>query len=215
MSKEPRPNTYYRIIEASLYLFNENGERNVSTNHIATHLGISPGNLYYHFSNKDEIIVQLFKRYSHDVLSYLSETELPQSVAAAVEYMRGIYQIMWDYRFLFSDVNALLNRSAALLGEHNEFTRERIAPLLLKLLARMKQLKMIEIDEIGMKDLSVNMWMISKYWFDFDSSVHGRGKISPESIQHGIYRTLTLLRPYWCQPYLQEFDELMRQLIKP
>ena len=64
MAKESRPNTYNRIVDASLVLFNEEGERNISTNHIAAHLSISPGNLYYHFRNKDEIIMQLFKRYS-------------------------------------------------------------------------------------------------------------------------------------------------------
>ena len=44
MTKDTRPNTYSRIVEASLMLFNEEGERNISTNHIAAHLGISPGN---------------------------------------------------------------------------------------------------------------------------------------------------------------------------
>lgn len=66
--------TYQRIIDASLKLFNENGERATSTNHIAAHLSISPGNLYYHFANKDEIIMQLFKRYSGAMLDYLSNT---------------------------------------------------------------------------------------------------------------------------------------------
>lgn len=209
MNKEPRSQTYHRIIDAGLQLFNEHGERNISTNHIATHLGISPGNLYYHFANKDEIIAQLFKRYCTRILGYLNETPLPQSVESAVEYMRGIYQIIWDYRFLFSDLNTLLNRSATMIGKHNEFTHERIEPLLLKLLEQFQTLGMICIDERGMRDLSFNMWLITKYWLDFDSSVYGSGKITQESIERGIYRTLSLLRPYWCEPYLQQFDEIM------
>ena len=116
MTKDTRPNTYSRIVEASLMLFNEEGERNISTNHIAAHLGISPGNLYYHFRNKDEIIVQLFKRYSEDLLQYLRRVVLPKNVCDAIRYMAGIYDVMWRYRFLFSDVNALLARSAELLG---------------------------------------------------------------------------------------------------
>ena len=50
-----------RIVQASIELFNEQGERNVTTNHIAAHLGISPGNLYYHFRNKEDIIYRFTK----------------------------------------------------------------------------------------------------------------------------------------------------------
>ena len=123
MPRIAKVNTYTRIINASLALFNEEGERNISTNHIAAHLGISPGNLYYHFRNKDEIIVQLFKRYSEALLAYLNEAVLPSNVEDSINYMAGIYDVMWEYRFLFSDVNTLLARSAELLGEHNTFTQ--------------------------------------------------------------------------------------------
>lgn len=42
-----KPSTRDRILQASLHLFNTQGERNITTNHIASHLGMSPGNLYY------------------------------------------------------------------------------------------------------------------------------------------------------------------------
>ena len=208
MSKNTRPNTYLRIIDAALELFNEHGERSISTNHIANHLGISPGNLYYHFSNKDKIIIQLFKRYSTALLDYLTEAKLPENITEAVAYMRGVYDIMWSYRFLFGDVNTLLVRSNELSGEHNEFTRDRIAPLLLKLLGQMQESGMIEVDERGKQDLSVNMWLITKYWFDFDSSMQGRAKITEAAKQRGVFRTLSLLRPYICAEHRELFDRL-------
>ena len=52
-----------RILNAALELFNQQGERKVTTNHIAAHLDMSPGNLYYHFKNKQEIIFELFLSY--------------------------------------------------------------------------------------------------------------------------------------------------------
>ncbi|MGE8356801.1 MAG: TetR/AcrR family transcriptional regulator [Microvirgula sp.] len=63
MSKRPAIKTYDRIVSESLALFNEHGERTITTNHIAAHLGISPGNLYYHFRNKEEIVYQIFLQY--------------------------------------------------------------------------------------------------------------------------------------------------------
>lgn len=212
MAKEIKINTYTRIIDAGLMLFNEEGERNISTNHIAAHLGISPGNLYYHFRNKDEIIVQLFKRYSDDLLNYLHNAQLPAGVYDAISYMSGIYDVMWRYRFLFSDVNTLLARSAELLGEHNNFTQAKVSPLLVNLLTRLNGLGIIKADETAMNDLALNMWMVTKYWFDFDGSLRGRAKLTEDSKVRGIQRTLSLLRPYLLPEYLAEFDKTMKDL---
>ena len=56
--KKPR-RTAERILEVTLDLFNRFGEPNVSTTLISAELGISPGNLYYHFRNKDQIVERL------------------------------------------------------------------------------------------------------------------------------------------------------------
>ncbi len=67
----PRIKTSERIVQNSLDLFNQQGERSVSTNHIAAHMDISPGNLYYHFPNKQAIIAVLFAEYEALVDSFL------------------------------------------------------------------------------------------------------------------------------------------------
>ena len=54
--------TRERIVDAAIQLFNARGVGNVTTNHVAAHLKISPGNLYYHFRNKEEIVRAAFDR---------------------------------------------------------------------------------------------------------------------------------------------------------
>jgi len=215
MAKEPRQNTYTKIIEASLLLFNEEGERQISTNHIAAYLGISPGNLYYHFRNKDEIIIQLYKRYSEELLALLTDRPLPLSIVELVEYLAGVYNIMWRYRFLFSDVNSLLSRSNELLGEYHDFTQTRIAPLMVRQLISFAEMGIIQGTEEEMRSLAMNMWIITKYWFDFDSSMRGRMGLSEDSKLRGIERTLSLLRPFLNLEYLAEFDQVMAELAEP
>lgn len=213
MAKETRNNTYNRIIEASLALFNVEGERNISTNHIASYLAISPGNLYYHFANKDEIIRQIFKRYSAELLTYLHEAPLAHNAQDMCHYMVGVYGIMWKYRFLFSDVNTLLSRSAELLGEHNEFTRAKVSPLLLKLLEELTERRLIDTDAVARHELALNMWMITKYWFDFDCSMH-QHQLAEASKYRGTRQILSLFRPYICAEHRAEFTRVMNQLAK-
>jgi len=60
MTAKGKPKTRDKILEKALALFNEKGTTAVTTNHIASAMGISPGNLYYHFRNREEIIQNIF-----------------------------------------------------------------------------------------------------------------------------------------------------------
>ena len=42
-----------RILDTSIRLFNERKASNVSTVQISAEMGISPGNLYYYYDNKE------------------------------------------------------------------------------------------------------------------------------------------------------------------
>lgn len=50
-----------RIKATAIALFNEKGATNVSTVQIAEKMGISPGNLYYYFTNKEHIIRSIWE----------------------------------------------------------------------------------------------------------------------------------------------------------
>ena len=89
-----------RILECALQLFNQQGEPNVSTLEIANELGISPGNLYYHFHGKEPVVLGLFERFEEALMPLLDP---PLEVHLIVERMA-------QYRFLFQDLSNLTGR---------------------------------------------------------------------------------------------------------
>src|SRR5690554_1343175 len=93
----PLVGTKDKILSASLTLFNELGERNVTTNHIAAHLNMSPGNLYYHFRNKQMIIHALFDQYQAIIMDILDvPTDRSLQLQDKVHYLQEVFSALWN-----------------------------------------------------------------------------------------------------------------------
>ena len=113
VKKAPR-RTAERILEVTLELFNRFGEPNVSTTLISAELGISPGNLYYHYPAKDELINSLFDRYEKALNELLNASDNVRDVEDAWFFMHTLFELIWQYRFLYRDLNDLLSRNRKL-----------------------------------------------------------------------------------------------------
>ena len=110
-----------KIVFTALELFNQQGERNITTNHIAAHLAISPGNLYYHYRNKQEIVRAIFKLYSSELLERFTPPYGEQeSLALLKQYLDSIFTLMWKYRFFYINLPEILRRDEQLHQEYIE-----------------------------------------------------------------------------------------------
>ena len=94
--------TKERILLGSLDLFNKHGATEVTTNDIARELKMSPGTLYFHYKNKEQIVREIFKRLSLDTV----ETWKPQTKLAKrketihlVDFIDRNLEMHWKYRF--------------------------------------------------------------------------------------------------------------------
>ncbi|HET9764947.1 MAG TPA: TetR/AcrR family transcriptional regulator, partial [Casimicrobiaceae bacterium] len=132
MAERKRPRrTRERILETALLLFNRFGEPHITTADVAGEMEISPGNLYYHFRNKDQIIAELFAAFERRLDDLFA---LPEDRAASVEdlwlLLHLLFEAMWDHRFLFRDLDEILSRNRKLASRFAFIMRRGVRTVL-------------------------------------------------------------------------------------
>jgi len=110
---DPKIDTPTRLLDTALALFNERGAANVTTNHIADAMGISPGNLYDHHRNKAGIVRGLFARI---LAAWSANDTLPPGKPAPLRTMDVMaadnFEIQWSHPFFFRDLTMLPHNAA-------------------------------------------------------------------------------------------------------
>lgn len=208
--------TKERILAASLQLFNEQGERNITTNHIAAHLDISPGNLYYHFKNKQDIIAALFNRYQNRVESILQvPKDRPLQPMDKLTYIQAVFQGLWDYRFLHRNMEPILLADPQLHARYQEFYR-RCLKQVEEIFRSLSAAGILELSEEDIASLALNTWIVVTSWFSYlrcNLISHESDVVSMDLLQGGIYQIYTLERPYIAAPYREAMDDIQRRFM--
>lgn len=107
-----RMKTKERILHSAAELFNSSGVGPVTTNHIAKAMGISPGNLYFHYSNKEEVLFELFMRMCDETYALWKPRRGEQK--NLIEFINLNYELYWRYRFFHREMYALRRKDKAL-----------------------------------------------------------------------------------------------------
>ena len=198
VKKAPR-RTAERILEVTLVLFNRFGEPNVSTTLISAELGISPGNLYYHYPAKDELINSLFDRYEHALNELLNAGEDVRNVEDAWFFMHTLFELIWEYRFLYRDLNDLLSKNRR-LETHFQMILKNKTRAVKALLGGMSRSGSIHIDSREIESTATSMVVVLTYWLSFEYVRDPRRALEAENAQlallRGAHHVLNLLVPY-------------------
>ncbi len=210
------PKTRARIVQASLELFNTQGERSVTTNHIAAHLGISPGNLYYHFRNKQAIIAELFAQYEAQVDTFLRRPEgRALTVADKTFYLEALLAAMWHYRFLHRDLEHLLESDAELAARYRLFA-QRCLVQAQAIYQGFVEAGILLMDAAQIEALTLNSWIIMTSWVRFLCTTRGNpGDLSEEMLRRGIYQVLALEGGYTAPQAREALEALYAKLHVP
>lgn len=185
-----------KILDAALVLFNAQGTGAVSTNHIADAAGISPGNLYYHFRNKDEIIRALFEQQFAlaDEIFELPTDRLP-TLADVDAYVRANFEMMSKYRFIYRELVTLLHQDPVLHQRYLAIRERGYAGFrdIITALTSAEQMT-TPLDGDTVTRLADLCWLISEFWLaSLDVSDTA---IDDDALRRGFGLMMQVLRPY-------------------
>ena len=174
-------NTKQKILLKSLALFNTNGISNTSLRTIADEVGISVGNLQYHFKKREDIIEALYFQLVEkmDSIFLIATDDLLKSF---LNISTAIISNLYEYHFFLLDFVIITRKNQKIKSHYSELSKRREA----------ESLKMITIliengifrKEVLKKEYSSlfkRMEVISNFWF---SSILIQADVLPkEAIQ--------------------------------
>ncbi len=194
-AKPQKVKTRDRILKTSLALFNSEGEAEVSTVDIAAVLGISPGNLYYHFRGKEAIIEALFDDFEAELKQVLSAPiEKPLSLEDNWIFVYIVFEEINDFRFFYEAMPSILERCPSL--------RPRLARLLalkksttLAILTSLEKQGLVSFLANEKDRLADRLAAHLTYWLQY-RAVTEREATDRARIHDGVYSTVMQIAPY-------------------
>jgi len=215
--KKPR-RTAERILEVTLELFNRFGEPNVSTTLISAELGISPGNLYYHYPAKDELINTLFDRYEHALTELLRAADDVKNVEDAWLFFHMLFELIWQHRFLYRDLNDLLSKNRR-LETHFQFVLKNKNRAVQAVLDGLSRGNAVRIAPGDVEPVATAMVVVLTYWLSFEYVRDPRRALEPAeagaALLRGAYHVLSLLLPYLAAEQRDHLHALVGRYQRP
>ena len=207
--------TKERIIDTAIELFNRHGAHSTTTNHIAEAMGISPGNLYYHYGNKEEIIRHIFRRI---VVDFDGVWIMPEGHVPGLTDVLNVFvetsNLYYRYRFFYLELASLLARDPELKEAYrvNHDQRFRQQEEFFTWLIRQGYMRQMDSRDELYAHLT-NGWIISDFWLHYLYS-SGR-EITPENIRQSLYQVIYMVRPILTENARTRIDKAMKDFPVP
>lgn len=203
-----------KIIEGARQLMNREGTSATGTTRIAEALSISPGNLYYHFKSREEIVAEIYGRFEHafrDSLVRDIDQISPERFAA---FYLNAMEIAWAYRFFFASQTDLLTADENLAARHKEFQTWSLEALEAIVVVLEKQGTALLPKARGQaarlrKSIALNTWLLWSAWISFRIVEKAESELVRDDMARGAVQMFDLFSP-WLDP---EFEAKARKTL--
>ena len=201
-----------KIIATAINLFNLHGTKDISTNHIAKEMGISPGNLYYHFRSKNDIIRSISNQFSSELGSVLQIQldTISDFSNKLTSLFNRFFKIQRSYQFLFLEGVHLTKQDPILLDNYTKL-RSLIKQGYHELLSNLVNIKLMKKQSLQIiDDLLDAQWIIMWYWINH--IVLDKKTYDDAQIKKGIKLSFSIIKPQLTSVGKITFDKTLQTL---
>ena len=194
-------------------MFNQFGEPTVAVTTIAFEMGISPGNLHYHYHSKEQIVADLFAEFRREIETTLAapEKRLPNAEDCWL-FLHLVFEAIRKYRFVYRDINDLVSRYHVIEVQFRRILAHkiRVAEQILAGLVKAQQMRATPED---IATLAQNIVLVATYWMSFEFARDPRAAQDDKTLARGAFHVISLAAPYLEPRERELFDHLAKRYI--
>lgn len=187
--------TKSNILQKAIELFNESGTASISMNALAEAIGISTGNLQYHYKSKEDVIRAILEQMFGEFDIIYQPTEGQFTLDTLRKLMRLNFGIIWKYRFFYRELAALLRNDKILAKRFREIQEQRIQDqeALIKHLTEAGVMTK-NIDPSELHNIVFIGWVLGNTWLSYAESM-GQ-KINEAALTQAVEIMVQHYKPY-------------------
>lgn len=188
--------TKEKILEHSLKLFNDEGIDTITVRHIAADMGISHGNLCYHYANREEIIKVLYFNMQEEFDELYAKANFSsREILEGIHFVDKTFEILYKYRFILFNAYEIFKRIPEIKKHyiHNVVNRKHNLSSLIETMAKEKLLKK-NISQDSLQYLYIQVSMFTDFWIPYSEYAHKGTKA--EKKQFFINMLVNIIMPY-------------------
>lgn len=178
-----------QIAAKVIELFNVHGASRLSINRVAAELGISAGNLHYHFRTNSDLYRVLFDILNEDVRAILTRPKMPMKLEDVVQHQIDIQRCLWRHRYFFRDLDYLMHSDEVIFVEFIQLQSWAVDQLVaLQDFYRTNfNLRPMEPPNSGL-EVAQNCWMMWISWIRWEAIANGHVVLDEPQLKEVFHR---------------------------
>ena len=201
--------TREKVLKTALELLNERGVDRVSARTIASEMGISDGNLRYHFRTKEDIVYALYLKLVEQLNHNFAQHQATSvNLSDIYHALRFTFEQFVAYRFILLDFTKIMRQYPNVQGHYRQLCQLREQ----QFLAAAKDLISNgffrdDIDQEQYRYLAAHFSILSDAWLARAEGLLEES--APNQLDYFVRVTFGLVMPYLTETGRKEYEHLL------